>query len=46
VALDPNCDPCVSLICTGDAFCCDPNIGQWDSLCVSEVTSICGESCP
>jgi hypothetical protein len=36
-------DPCTTQICAADSFCC--NVG-WDSLCVSEVSSICHLSCP
>jgi hypothetical protein len=36
------CDPCVSLICSYDSYCCST---KWDATCVSEVTDICGESC-
>jgi|GEM_PF-589473 len=37
------CDPCVTQVCAQDAFCCS---SSWDSACVSEVSSICGQSCP
>jgi len=37
------CDPCVDLICAADAYCCEV---EWDSICVSEVSSICGLTCP
>ncbi|WP_437321325.1 hypothetical protein [Sorangium sp. So ce385] len=40
--LDPACDPCVASICAIDSFCCDV---AWDAACVSEVASICGETC-
>jgi len=36
------CDACVTKICTADAFCCSTT---WDSICVSEVGSICGQTC-
>lgn len=40
--LDPGlCDPCVAQICAPDKdpFCC---ANTWDSVCVEEVSSICG----
>ena len=42
-ALTPDCDPCVSQICAQDPFCCEV---AWDFTCRSEVTSICGNTCP
>jgi hypothetical protein len=33
---------CVSAICAFDPFCCNT---AWDSICVSEVESICGNNC-
>jgi len=45
VALDPGCDPCVASICLVDAFCCDGEEGEWDGICVSEVSSVCGQFC-
>ena len=36
------CDACVTKICTADSFCCN---STWDSICVSEVGSICGQTC-
>ncbi len=41
-ALDTGCDACVDQICSADSFCCQT---QWDSQCVSEVSSICNASC-
>jgi hypothetical protein len=41
-ALSAGCDPCATKICAADSFCCST---QWDSICVGEVTSICGQSC-
>ena len=41
-ALQNNCDPCVTQICQGDAFCCDT---QWDEICVEQVFSVCGIDC-
>jgi len=40
--LESTCDPCVTKICTQDSFCC---ASSWDSLCVGEVKSICGQTC-
>jgi hypothetical protein len=40
--LDPSCDSCAGNICAQDSYCCTH---RWDSQCVSEVSSICGESC-
>jgi hypothetical protein len=40
--LDPACDPCVSQICAADPYCCS---SAWDSICVDEVESICGQTC-
>ena len=37
--LDPNCDTCVAAVCAADSYCCDT---AWDSLCVEEVRTICG----
>jgi hypothetical protein len=42
-ALVSTCDPCASQICGADSFCCDT---AWDTTCVSEVSSICGQTCP
>jgi hypothetical protein len=36
-------DPCTTAICAVDPFCC--SLG-WDNICVQEVDSICGETCP
>jgi cysteine-rich repeat protein len=38
--LSPECNPCVSAICSWDYYCCLES-GLWDNLCVSEVQSIC-----
>jgi hypothetical protein len=37
-------DPCVATICAPgvDPYCCN---NFWDSICVGEVTSVCGKSC-
>jgi hypothetical protein len=37
-----SCDPCADTICSYDPYCC---VTKWDSICVSEVGSICGEGC-
>jgi len=41
--LEESCDPCVAQICAVDSFCCEHS---WDSICVSEVASVCGTPCP
>lgn len=41
--LVPACDDCVANICAVDPFCCNV---FWDGICVSEVNSVCNESCP
>ena len=43
VALTSSCDPCVAQVCAQDSYCCN---NSWDSICVAEVGSICGLSCP
>ncbi len=40
--LASGCDPCVTKICATDSYCCST---AWDSICVGEVSSICGQSC-
>jgi hypothetical protein len=40
--LTSGCNSCVTQICSQDPFCCAT---QWDNICVSEVGSICGQSC-
>jgi hypothetical protein len=42
VALTGTCDPCANVICSWDSYCCTT---KWDAQCVSEVGSICGQSC-
>jgi serine protease len=42
-ALTATCDACVSRICAADSFCCS---NSWDGICVGEVSSICGQTCP
>ncbi len=34
-----SCDPCVTQICAHDSYCCNTS---WSSICVNEVSSICG----
>jgi hypothetical protein len=41
VPLATTCDPCVARICEVDSFCCEE---QWDELCVSAVSSVCGRT--
>jgi hypothetical protein len=43
VRLSRTCDACVSKICSVDRYCCRIT---WDSICVGEAGSICGETCP
>ncbi len=43
VKLVATCDACTAKICAADSYCCNT---QWDSVCVQEVTSLCGKSCP
>ena len=40
--LKKTCDACVTDICAEDSYCCNT---KWDSQCVSEVSSICGDTC-
>ncbi len=41
-ALVSSCDPCAQQVCAADSYCCND---QWDSVCVGEVTSVCGLTC-
>ncbi|HZF47733.1 MAG TPA: hypothetical protein VE093_03730 [Polyangiaceae bacterium] len=41
--LNPNCDPCVTVVCAFDPFCCDT---AWDILCVEAAVNFCGAMCP
>ncbi len=41
-SLKASCDGCATDICGVDPYCCTV---FWDSICVSEVGSICGDSC-
>ncbi len=46
--LTPGCDvpplstSCVAQVCAADPFCCQDH---WDSICMDEVTTICGNQC-
>ena len=40
--LTSGCDSCATQICAADSFCCS---SSWDSICVGEVASVCGEVC-
>jgi hypothetical protein len=45
--LTPACDAgsktsCVTAICAVDPYCCNV---QWDSICVAEVSGVCGKHC-
>ncbi|HET7502998.1 MAG TPA: S53 family peptidase [Kofleriaceae bacterium] len=40
--LTASCDPCAQQICAADSFCCN---NTWDGQCVSEVSSVCHQSC-
>ncbi len=40
--LKSGCNSCVTKVCNEDSYCCNT---KWDSICVSEVGSICGDSC-
>ncbi|MCB9714217.1 MAG: hypothetical protein H6712_10195 [Myxococcales bacterium] len=35
------CDPCVSSVCAADPYCCST---AWDSACVNEVETVCGQA--
>lgn len=39
------CDPCVEVVCSMDAYCCNAATGSWDEICMTEVLSMCGLSC-
>lgn len=41
-ALAPSCDACAADICSADPFCCT---NGWDSICIAEVATVCGQSC-
>lgn len=40
--LASTCDPCAAKICAADPYCCN---NTWDAICVSEVQSLCAQSC-
>jgi hypothetical protein len=40
--LTSSCSTCAHEICAQDSYCCH---NRWDSICVSEVGSICGDTC-
>ena len=42
VQLDGGCDPCATSVCSVDPYCCTTG---WDATCVSEVLSVCGQTC-
>ena len=37
------CHPCVEQVCAADSYCCDTD---WDTICVNQVASVCGLTCP
>ena len=42
--LDAGCDACIADICAVDPYCCGT---WWDSICVGEVVTVCGDYvCP
>jgi hypothetical protein len=41
-SLASSCDSCAASICAVDSYCCTTG---WDSICVGEVGSVCGQSC-
>jgi hypothetical protein len=41
-ALHATCSSCTDQICSGDSYCCTT---KWDSECVGEVSSVCGDTC-
>jgi hypothetical protein len=41
--LTASCDACATKICAKDSYCCSTS---WNSICVGEVSSVCGQSCP
>jgi hypothetical protein len=41
--LDAECGTCEASICAVDPYCCET---FWDSICVDEAETICGETCP
>ena len=43
VPLTSSCSSCAAAVCSHDPYCCSV---YWDSICVSEVPTYCGMSCP
>ncbi len=41
--LTASCDSCATAVCARDSYCCRT---AWDSICVNEVRTICGQTCP
>jgi hypothetical protein len=41
VKLNASCDPCASMVCAHDSYCCTT---AWNSICVGEVASVCGQN--
>ena len=41
-SLTPGCDTCAGQVCSQDPYCCNT---LWDNVCVSEVGSVCGQTC-
>jgi hypothetical protein len=41
-SLTGSCDSCAASICAVDSYCCTT---AWDSVCVGEVSSVCGQTC-
>jgi hypothetical protein len=39
--LASSCDACVAEICAKDSYCCNT---AWSTICVDEVSSVCGET--
>ena len=43
----PYCEDsdCCNLVCEHDPFCCDEDIGEWDSLCAQHAELFCSRLC-
>ncbi|MGZ3425562.1 MAG: hypothetical protein ACXVCV_02885, partial [Polyangia bacterium] len=41
--LTSGCVACATSICAVDSYCCRV---AWDNICVGEVKSVCGQTCP
>jgi hypothetical protein len=39
--LGQQCGQCQTDVCKNDPYCCDPQGGQWDDLCVHDVEDFC-----